>query len=359
MKAWIRTALLAGALAAGGCLQLDTTIRLHEDGSATITERFGFSRRLLDMDAGGQPTLEPLLARAAAEARARRMGPGVELHRHEVRDGERGIRESVTVYRVADLTKIVYQSPFPAQRGNGGLAFSMEPQLGMWRHYWPGPLWITFAAVPAPDVPKDRPSPDDPNLTRSPANPLDMQIFREMVPVFGDMLDEIDIRIRFESYAPIIRTDGLVHRGQGMAWAGAGDIVDELELIHVTGRSMDQYGYPILRNEEILRELLLGQWDGPFLTDHLRGMTDNPALPTLYRSGRGRAAIPPSRALFQHYYEGKDIDWSAVRHREVGARGKKKADFKDVGGWDGKPDQAAATETPDRCPDNCPWCKDP
>ncbi len=357
MKQRIRTALLTCALAAGGCLQLDTTIRLHEDGSATITERLGFSRRLLDMDAGGQPTLEPLLTRAAAEERARRMGPGVELRRHDVRDGERGIRESVTVFHAADLTKIVYQSPFPAQPGLGALSFSMEPQLGMWRHYWPGPLWVTFAAAPAPTARKDRPAPDDPSLIRSPETPLAMQIFREMVPVFADMLEDVHVRIRFESYAPVIRTDGIVHRGQGMAWAGAGDIVRELDLIHVTGRSMDPYGYPILRNEEILRELLLGQWNGPFLTEALRGMTDNPALPVLLRGARGRAAIPPSRALFQRYYEGKIVDWSRVRHREIKARGKKKADFKDVGGWDGKSEKTAPTETPDRCPKDCPWCK--
>ena len=43
--------LLAGgwlALAAG-CLQIDTTVSFHEDGSSTITERLNFSRTLLDM----------------------------------------------------------------------------------------------------------------------------------------------------------------------------------------------------------------------------------------------------------------------------------------------------------------------
>ena len=51
----MRRALLAAILAsaASGCLQIETRIKLHEDGSATITERLQFSKRLLDQSAQG------------------------------------------------------------------------------------------------------------------------------------------------------------------------------------------------------------------------------------------------------------------------------------------------------------------
>ena len=65
--------LASAALALGGCVQLDTVIRLHEDGSATVTERLGFSRRLLDMakDEKRSSALERFLTKEAAVERER------------------------------------------------------------------------------------------------------------------------------------------------------------------------------------------------------------------------------------------------------------------------------------------------
>ena len=63
--------LTAFALLVAGCVELDTHVRLEQDGSATITEKLVFSRRLLDLDTGknGGLRLEDLLSKAAVERR--------------------------------------------------------------------------------------------------------------------------------------------------------------------------------------------------------------------------------------------------------------------------------------------------
>jgi len=114
---WLSVVACLG-LVGGGCLQLETSIRLHEDGSATVTERIGFSRRLLDMtrNASAALQLEPMLTREAALERMERMGKGIQLVRHEVREGENGARESLSVYKIGYLGDFVYPSPFMNSR---------------------------------------------------------------------------------------------------------------------------------------------------------------------------------------------------------------------------------------------------
>ncbi len=114
--------LTAAALA--GCLQVETTVALHTDGSATITERVRFAQRLLDLGAA-DPALNvaPLLERSAVQDRAAHMGRGLTLVSHEVRDAEGGSRESLSVFRIADVNEFRYASPF--------LAFTDYPENSM------------------------------------------------------------------------------------------------------------------------------------------------------------------------------------------------------------------------------------
>ena len=80
---------MTALLLASGCLQLETRIKLHEDGSATVTERLEILPALLEMEAGATSltgmTFERLLSRERAQERVKEMGKGVTLVSHDVR----------------------------------------------------------------------------------------------------------------------------------------------------------------------------------------------------------------------------------------------------------------------------------
>jgi hypothetical protein len=347
---------LAGALLVAGCFQLDTTIRLNEDGSAVVTERVNFSRRLLDMAQGDSgPAIEGMLSREAAEARAKRMGKGVTLVRHEVRDGSKGSRELVAEYRVEDISQFLYDSPFLVS-GGGGIQFGMKPYYTfVYPRYVPGQVYITLTPVALAGV---VPETNAPAEVVSGNAPLDLQTVRDMVPLFADMLQEVQLRLRLECYAPIQMTHGLALRD----WSAGTKCVD---LINVSGRNMDQRGYPLLHNEEVVRELLMGKIaanrDSPaagvFIGAMLGDMAANGTLPLFNQGERGDVGLPASRPLFQRYFEGKKVDWRGAERRDLAARGEKLADFAEIGGWP----QSNVTNSPvaeDRCPADCPWCQE-
>lgn len=354
---WI--AATAGAVATGGCLQLETTIKMNDDGSAVVTERLCFSRRLLDMAKGekGLPPLESLLTKEAAIERSKFMGKGVTVVSHELRDGEKGSRESLTVYKAEDITQFVYTSPFLVDGARAGVRFDIRPQL---EFSWQGPATGQLNVGVGPtsvSTPGSKTNAKPAPIVRSDA-PLDVQAIRDLVPVFADMLDDVHLRLRLECYDTVRLALGLAHRGSAAR-------VNYVDLIDFSGKHMDQYGYLILHNEEVMREVLIGRLSNdrynttnyaPFLTDALRSMTDNAALPLFHQWGGGRIMIQPSLPLFKKYLEGKTLDWTGTLNPEIKARGKKLADFKEVNGWT-KPTVEYKPVVVDNCPADCPWCQ--
>lgn len=353
-----------------GCMQLETHIRLNEDGSGVVTERLGFSQRLLEMAKAENPQsgLEPLLARSAAEKRAGRMGKGVAVVRHEVRDGPAGMRESITVYKVADLNGYAYLSPFVGLRGYKavGLRFSFRPNLKY--HRWnfftapPGYMVLHFRPEPYPATKPVGKGKKGKNNKPARSTPLDMQAYRELVPVFAGMLDDFQARVTFESYCPIIG-------GQGLAMRGVNARSPRVDLINVSGKeNKDRYGYRFIQNEEIMVEMMTGRLDGRFwsgtlyknlgwawdrrpLASHMRG---NSTLPLVSQRNGAEICFPPSRALYRKYVEGKTLDWTNTLNNTIKARGKRPAEFKLVG-W--KPKKIVTKDHGDKCPTDCPWCK--
>jgi hypothetical protein len=324
------TSLLLAAVLAGtaGCLQIDTKVRLSPDGSATVTERLNFSRRLLDLarQEKAEQGLETLLSRKAALRRIRYMGKGVTLVSHKIRDGERGSKESVTVYRAEDFTQLTYVSPFLARGGAlYGLKFGLSPYFKYrYTGEWPGALIVSCRPVDLRPKTKGKTMPPDFQLPKG-ASPRDLQVYRELVPVFGDMLQEFKIRLRLETYCNIGNTAGIVHRHRSSG-------VDYADLIDFDHRHFDKYGYNILENEEIMVEIL--RWHlqnrkgspqhAPFLTSHLKGQTGNTTLPVFHQGWGGGVRIRPSRDMFNRYFEGKTLDY--------GKRGGKQiADFNKIG----------------------------
>jgi hypothetical protein len=139
--------------------------------------------------------------------------------------------------------------------------------------------------------------------------PRDIQAYRELSPVFGEMLEDFMVKIRFEAYCPIVQTRGLEHRRKGSA-------VPYLDILSVTDRDLDQHGYTIFENDEVMIEILrwrLGTHQraanhGPFITRNLANQAKNLSLPVFHGGRGGYLLIRPSRPLFRRYFEGKTLE---------------------------------------------------
>jgi len=299
-------------LSASGCLQVDTRIRLHEDGSATITEKLRFSKALLDLESTDDPALKlrPLLQKQAALDRLKHMGKGIRLVSHKVREAEKGSRESVAVFKIPDLNDFRYVSPF--------LAYADYPKNNVIRvRLYPlyksesyvgtaGEMAVLFWPTKNPQR-HHRPKKGERGPKRP--SPVDLQVFRELRPVFRDVLREFKVRLTFESYAPI-RTTGFGLRGQK---AG----VNHVDMINVSDTDLDRYGSNFFENEEVMVDLIQLKWGSQNVVAHTRGFASNHTVPLFLCWGsrfapwRGSSGIffRPSRALFDRHFQGKKLDY--------------------------------------------------
>ncbi|MDD4888423.1 MAG: hypothetical protein PHU85_00705 [Phycisphaerae bacterium] len=295
-----KTLWLLLALPLAGCLQIDVSIVLQQDGSAVVTERVCFSQALLDLDDTKAPQLEPMLSKAGAEERIKWMGEGVTLVSHKVQEGDRASRESIAVYRVNDLDKFIYVSPFLPQDGaqhSVALKTRFAAPLrdgSSWEHIG-GWMGVDFQTMPdpravKPTVPKTQPDP--------PPSPREVQMVRELRPVFGDLLKQFRLKVTFESYAPVLKAS--------FGWRGASSATKKVDLVDFApDQNNDKYGFPWLDNEEIMLDMLRGRLNSPVVWDHLGGWTNNPTLPVMH--GRGVVYFRPSMPLFKRFFEGKTL----------------------------------------------------
>jgi hypothetical protein len=302
-RIWIGLAALA--LAASGCLEIDTKIVLHPNGSGTITERVNFSRKLLDMAASQKAglQLETLLTRKAALGRMQSMGKGIKLVSHKVGKGPKDSKESVTVFQIPDLANFVYVSPFIPRKDKTpkralGLKTVIWPTYqdhSSWR-YLAGWMCVSFRPVglpKAPATPKAKPAKPAPGRS-----PLESQAFRDLRPVFQDLMKGMKIKIVFESYAPVLTT--------GFGWRDANAGTHKADLINFSAdENMDAYGFPFLENEEVMVDLLRLDFGSAWLKNNVKGWQSNRTLPVLH-SGGG-IFFRPSAHYFQKYFKGKTL----------------------------------------------------
>ena len=308
--------LLAAGCLQAGCLQIDTRIVLHEDGSATVTEKVRFSKRLLDLQdkPGGKLSLSALLEKAAALKRMKHMGKGIRLVSHKVHEAEKGARESVAVFHIRDLNEFRYVSPFPSYvdySKNNVIRCRLYPLYKSESYVGSaGEMAVLFWPLKRPQreagPEKGKPRPKGPS-------PRDLQAYRELRPVFRDILEDFKLRLTFESYAPI-RATGFGHRGRK---AG----VNYVDLIDFSHDDLDNYGGLFLQNEEIMIDLLRWELGSADVVNHTRGFAGNLTLPVYlpwgskYCPWRGSSGIffKPSLALFNRHFKGKKLDYSRWR----------------------------------------------
>ena len=323
-----------GLLLSSGCFQIETLVSIHEDGSGTITERFQLSQRLMEFEnPGGGPVLASELTKEAVMERMKFMGKGITLVSHEVRDGEGGGRESVSVFKIPDITEFQYASPYVSLPGYSGrclMKCRLSARLKADNHP-PGLVVLTFdPVVNDPAKAKVEPSPktDEKNPPKGPS-PAELQMLRHLQPVVRDLLEGIRLKFTVETYASVYG-----------AWMGppvrnAQANTHEWDLIDVSDKDLDAYGANFLENEEVMLELERRQLDGPNTRQHLGGMFGNLTLPLFYIAGGPWWSPPvmwfrPSRPLFDRLFAGKTLEFG---ERAGGAR---PAKFEEIG-WQPPP----------------------
>jgi len=319
--------MAATLLGLAGCLQIETTVTMEADGSATVTERVRVVKYLLDLDAhhkGSGPSLAQLLGRPAAEKRAAKMGGGVTLVSHKVGPAEKGSLESITVFKRPELDGLEYMSPLLAHHDYPNLnrirfKVSGITKPGWWDRWDYGDILVQVQPLTAKGKVPSR-------LTdlkeRPPApTPKDVQTYRNLAPVFRDLMKDFHVRLRFQTYGPTPVCIGFRGHTTGPRNARAGvDFGDILSLSHA---DLDQFGGKFLENEEVMLGIVRGDLRVQAIVDAVKNGIRNNTVPLLIAPGFGpyqgwshhRVSFwfPPSRPLFDRYFKGKTL---VPRHKD-------------------------------------------
>lgn len=296
-----------------GCMQIDTRVKLNEDGSATITEKVRFSRKLLDLSGptGSDTDIAGLLNKEIAQARAKNLGTGCTLVSYEVADAEGGAKEALAVYKIDDITELRYVSPYLAYvdyETNRTVKFVLEPKMKSSHEGWTAGeialrIELLKRGVEYPKIklnPGERPPPGP--------SPKSVQLFRDMAPMFQDMLKEFKLKLRFECYAPIHTQFGIREAGTAPKY---------VDIINVTDKDLDKYGTSFFENEEIMLEVVQRAFHGDTIADHVKEWSKNTTVPVFPNWGAPKRAwtvgssivFRPSQHYFKKFFDGKTLDF--------------------------------------------------
>jgi hypothetical protein len=316
-RLWLPT-VLAVLLSTTGCLQVDTRVKVNKDGSATVTERIQFSSRLLDLaekQKAGKD-LRRFLSKEHVLKRVEQMGKGAKLVKHTIRDGEKGSRECVSVIEIPNLSHLRYTSPFLANHNypkHTVLKFSLVPIL---KSHWHYQYWAGRMAVHVGPETRER---GGRGAAKRAPSPADLQVYRDLRPVFRDILQGFRVRLVVESYAPIYMARGYFrYRGQMSA-------TREYDLIDFSWKDFDRAGRDFLNNEEIMLELLRFHLSGGDLMATIKEHAGNYSVPVYHPHGVPAIVFRPSRELFDRHFKGKLLDFGEKRG------GKRKANWNEIG----------------------------
>ncbi|MFO7898375.1 MAG: hypothetical protein R6V58_04865, partial [Planctomycetota bacterium] len=250
--------------------------------------------------------------------RVQQMGEGAKLVSHKIRDAEKGAKESVSVIEVPHINNFRYVSPYLARYNypkHNVLKCHMFPVYETtWYGRIAGQVAVKFQPASSERPPrrkKDEPPPKGPT-------PVDLQVYRDLQPVFQDMMKGLQLRLVFESYAPLRFRQYYRYRGQR---AGT----KEYDLIDFSADDLDRHGFEFLGNEEIMLELLRLKLGGGDIQATTKGHAGNLTVPVYHPSGIPEVYFRPSRRFFDKHLKGKTLKFTK---RQGGPR---KADFKQIG----------------------------
>jgi len=307
--AWLGIA--ATALALSGCLQLDVHVKLHEDGSATITEKLAFSKRLLDLEAGTiDKKVRALLDKDSALKRLQFMGRGITLVSHDLHQTPEGGLESVAVYKIPDINDFQFVPPHLAVPGHQQSYFKVKVEP-CYAQRWayadiPGVMAVHFSMTDAGQKPN----------TAKEATPAAVQQLRELQPIFQEMLKGLRLKFSFEAYNPF--TAGTAQYPHLVLDRETRIHTRCYAFIDISDQNLDNLGNKILENEEIMLELLRGEYGGPHIMAQIRGGVggryshfSDSKVPLCYPIGLDytvdRLVFDPSKFHYKKYFDGKPV----------------------------------------------------
>lgn len=292
--------ILVAAFFSSGCVHVDVTVALHDkDFGATITERLRVTRTLKKMCRGPEDMKAVMshLTKEAAMKRLKNMGKGVTLTSHKKVELPDGSSESISVYTIPNINHLqisnpyIYRHPASLYKFNVAVRTKKKAKNGRMNPAY-GKVSIYLRRIKENKLSKGI-------VSRVPS-PAKQQLFRDLQPVFADMLSDLQIALKITVPTRFI---GHHYEGQIRGIRGA---PKKMTLFSVSGRDTDMSGGNFFENEEIMIKLLQMDLNNSLIQHHAASFTRNYKTPVL-RSGRHQHGFwfYPTRFILDKYFGGK------------------------------------------------------
>ncbi|MCX7803874.1 MAG: hypothetical protein N3A38_01660 [Planctomycetota bacterium] len=199
----VRCAVAVGiAVASAGCIKVECTVRIEEDGSGRVTETVKFSPKLLRLAANleggkGAETAGVLLSEQRVRERAALMGEGVSVESCRIEDTADGGRQVAAVYAFRDINRLKL-CMFPLGKGweSGHITFQYVAERNPKGHFfhlnYAFEHWRRSGGPPTTGESKGRPF--------LPISETELQKVRRLLPVFKDMIEGFTLKVKVEIY---------------------------------------------------------------------------------------------------------------------------------------------------------------
>jgi hypothetical protein len=327
-----------------GCMKIENRIIIQFDGSAVIKEKISVHKELLHFtDDSGNPLIVPFLEKAACENRAKAFGTGTVLKSHSIKNINGGVKVMEAEYTIPDINNLYLINPFLCYtnyKEMGYAKFSLKPSYATWHSYGYGNagLMVLDVVPEKPGVGQKGVGKGEPKI-KTPS-PVDLQKYRNLQPVFKNLMKDFKVSVVFESYAPIMTNYGYRDRTSAPR---------SCEILSFSGEDYDNAGGLLLDNDEVMQELLRQKfWDYNFIRS-AQDFANNMTVPVIcdggspyanYGAGGRGICFKPSKIMFDKYFEGKILDLGPwLKHEKV------PADFAKIGYDPAKDTRKVPTKT--------------
>jgi hypothetical protein len=216
--------LLAAALLSGGCIKVRITVQLNEDGTGQLVEDLVFGEKLVDAAKRMKnvPSIDELTSDETIKKRLAHMGKGVSFVGKKVEKQPDGSVRLVTTYSFEDISNLRIASfPFGAGWEDTKIRFTLRAPPDLLASYH---LTVDF----------ERPK-NVPPAVLPPLSELEAQQVRQLLPIFKDMLQGFELKIRLEVYDP--KKWASTQKGH-LAMSRLGAAGGQLTIFHLTDKHM-------------------------------------------------------------------------------------------------------------------------
>lgn len=338
MKSIIAAISLFLLITLTGCMEIETRIIMQLDGGAIIKETVSIHKELLDFtDESGKSIVMQYLEKSACEDRGKLFGNGTVLTSHAIKSLNGGVKVSIAEYRIPDINDLYLINPFLCYSNYKEMGYAklkLEPVLGSSYFGRSGEMKLSVTTEKPGVSTQKRWTRGEP-LIKSPS-PLVLQKYRNLQPIFKDLLKEFKVSVVFECYSALYTNFGYRDRSAQPR---------SCEIFSFSGSDYDNTGGMLLDNDEIMQELLRQCfWDFNFIRAS-QDFSNNATVPVItdtgspymnhHGEGSGGIGIffKTSKPIFNKYFNGKTITIGPWNKLE-----KVNATFENINGFDPEKD---------------------